>query len=203
MKGVFTLFWTSREVKCRSFLRFGHISIERSSTDSRITQTILVHFGLLMFERVTRHFIISMYSCLFIGLVVWHMPVGADPAKTATNDGSERPYGHFTPMILDTVKANDDQRRKITAIVEELRPTIEPLRKKFKEKQTVFLSGMASGASAEDLLCAQRELGQIRGEINDQYLLMRLRVRKLLQPAQQELYDDFLAKQGWMKKNKK
>lgn len=144
-----------------------------------------------------------MYFCLFAGLVIWHMPVGADEAKPASKDGFEKPYGYFTPMILDFVKANDDQRKKITAIVEELRPTIEPLRKKFKAKQTVFLSGMAKGASAEDLLCAQRELGQIRGEINDQYLLMRLRIRKLLQPAQQELYDDFLAKQGWMKKDKK
>lgn len=164
---------------------------------------MFVRFGLLMFERVTKSFIVGMYLCLFIGLVVWNIPVGAGESKPASNDGFERPYGYYTPMILDAVKANEDQRKKITAIVEELRPTIEPLRKKFKEKQAVFLSGMGTGATAEDLLCAQRELGQIRGEINDQYLLMRLRVRKLLQPAQQELYDDFLAKQGWMRKTKK
>lgn len=163
----------------------------------------MFRFGLLMFERVTKSLILGMYLCLFIGLVVWHMPVGAGEEKPQSNDGFERPYGYFTPFILEAVKANEDQKKKITAIVEELRPTIEPLRKKFKEKQTVFLSGMATGATAEDLLCAQRELGQIRGEINDQYLLMRLRVRKLLQPAQQELYDDFLAKQGWVKKPKK
>ena len=145
--------------------------------------------------------IIAVYLCLFLGQVVGHIPVGADEAKPA-NDGFDKPYGYYTPFILNAVKATDDQRKKITAIVEELRPTIEPLRKKFKEKQAVFLGGMATGASAEDLLCAQRELGQIRGEINDQYLLLRLRVRKLLDPAQQNAYDDFLAKQGWVKKQK-
>ncbi len=154
-----------------------------------------------MSERFSKSLIIAVYLCLFLWQLVGHIPVGADEAKPA-NDGSEKPYGYYTPFILDAVKANEDQRKKITAIVEELRPTIEPLRKKFKEKQSVFLTGMSTGASAEDLLCAQRELGQIRGEINDHYLLMRLRVRKLLDPNQQNLYDDFLSKQGWIKKPK-
>lgn len=154
-----------------------------------------------MSERIWKSLIIAAYLCLFLGQLVGRIPVGADEAKPA-NDGFEKSYGYYTPQILDAVKANQDQRKKITAIVDELRPTIEPLHKKFKEKQAVFLSGMATGASAEDLLCAQRELGQIRGEINDQYLLMRLRVRKLLDPNQQNLYADFLSRQGWMKKTK-
>lgn len=158
-----------------------------------------VRFGLLMYDRLTKSLIISFYLCLGLGQMGSYIPVGADEAKPA-NDGFDKPYGFYVKPILEAVKANDDQRKKITQIVEELRPTIEPLRKKFKEKQAAFLSGMAKGSSAEDLLCAQRELGQIRSEINDQYLLMRLRVRKLLQPAQTYAYDDFLARQGWLKK---
>ncbi len=152
-----------------------------------------------MFDKLTKLLIIAGYACLFSGPLLIYQPVGADEAKK-TSDGFEKPYGYYVNPILEAVKANDDQRKKITAIVEDLRPTIEPLRKKFREKQAVFLSGMTTGASAEDLLCAQRELSQIRGEINDQYLLMRLRIRKLLQPAQQIAYDDFLARQGWLKK---
>jgi hypothetical protein len=150
-----------------------------------------------MYDRLTKLLIIAF--CLGAGQLSSYIPVGADEAKPA-NDGFDKPYGYYLNPILEAVKANDDQRKKITQIVEELRPTIEPLRKKFKEKQSMFLSGMARGISSEDLLCAQSELGQIRGEINDQYLLMRLRVRKLLQPAQIVAYDDFLARQGWLKK---
>ncbi|MBA3994045.1 MAG: hypothetical protein C0469_11010 [Cyanobacteria bacterium DS2.3.42] len=152
-----------------------------------------------MNERVAKSLIIAFYLCLGLGQLGSFVPVGADEAKPA-NDGFDKPYGYYVNPILEAVKANDEQRKKITQIVEELRPTIEPLRKKFKEKQTAFLSGMATGASAEDLLVAQRELGRIRGEINDQYLLMRLRVRKVLQPSQLPAYDDFLAHKGWVKK---
>jgi len=160
---------------------------------------IFILFGLLMFEKLTKFLIIAGYACLFSGPLLIHQPVGADETKKAA-DGFEKPYGYYVNPILEAVKANDEQRKKIVAIVEEMRPTIEPLRKKFKEKQITFLSGMTTGASAEDLLCAQRELGQIRGEINDQYLLMRLRIRKLLQPAQQVAYDEFLSRKGWIKK---
>ena len=153
-----------------------------------------------MFEKLTKLLIIAGYACLFSGPLFVHQSVGADEAKKAS-DGFEKPYGYYVNPILDAVKANDDQRKKITAIVEELRPTIEPLRKKFREKQSTFLSGMTTGASAEDLLCSQRELSQIRGEINDQYLLMRLRIRKLLKPEQQAAYDDFLSSKGWLKKH--
>lgn len=159
-----------------------------------------VRFRLLMYDRLTKSLIIAFYTCLGLGQLGSYIPVGAGEAKPAS-DGFDKPYGYYVKPILEAVKANEDQRKKITQIVEELRPTIEPLRKKFKEKQSAFLSGMAKGSSAEDLLCAQRELGQIRGEINDQYLLMRLRVRKLLQPAQIAAYDDFLARQGWLKKH--
>lgn len=152
-----------------------------------------------MNERVAKSLIIAFYTCLGLGQLGSFVPVGADEAKGA-NDGFDKPYGYYVNPILQAVKADDDQRKKITHVVEELRPIIEPLRKKFKAKQSAFLSGMATGASAEDLLVAQRELGQIRGEINDQYLLMRLRVRKLLQPSQLPAYDDFLAHKGWVKK---
>ncbi|MCC7530545.1 MAG: hypothetical protein IT342_18620 [Candidatus Melainabacteria bacterium] len=152
-----------------------------------------------MYDKLTKSLIIAFCLCLGAGQFGSRIPVGADEAKPA-NDGFDKPYGYYLKPILEAVKANDDQRKKITQIVEDLRPTIEPLRKKFREKQSMFLSGMAKGISAEDLLCAQSELGQIRGEINDQYLLMRLRVRKLLQPAQIVAYDDFLAHKGWIKK---
>lgn len=161
-----------------------------------------VCFGLLMFEKLTKYLILTTICCLGISQIGAYSPVVAEEAK-ASSKAPERPYGYYINPICDAVKATDDQRKKILAISEELRPTIEPLKKKFVEKQAVFLSGMATGASAEDLLCAQRELGQIRGEINDQYLLMRLRVRKVLQPVQIAAYDDFIAKQGWSKKDQK
>ncbi len=73
---------------------------------------------------------------------------------------SDKPYGYYVNPILQAVKANDDQRKKITQVVEELQiDDRADTRKKFKEKSNRhFCRGMAKGASAEDLLVAQREL---------------------------------------------
>ena len=153
-----------------------------------------------MYKALTKFLIIA--QCLGFGCGSIGSPIPAlatDESKPA-EEKFDKPYGYHLNPILDAIKANSEQRKKITAILEEMRPMIEPLRVKFKEKQAVFLNGMATGASAEDLLCAQRELGQIRGEINDQYLLMRLRVRKLLNPTQIAPYEKYLAAQGWIKK---
>lgn len=155
-----------------------------------------------MIERLSKSLIIALSLCVCSGNLGFHLPVGANETK-APEQGDEKPFGYYTTPILDAVNADENQRKKITAIVEELRPVIEPLKKKFKEKQSAFLGGMSSGATAEDLLTSQRELGRIRGEINDQYLLLRLRIRKVLQPQQMALYDDFLVKQGWRHKDQK
>lgn len=129
-------------------------------------------------------------------MAVSNPALSADSKKAAT-DSTERPFGYHLQPILEAIKASPEQRKKITAIVEELRPTIEPLRKKFKEKQTSFLNGMTKGIAAEDLLASQSELGQIRSEMNAQYMVMRLKVRKLLEPDQITAYQKYMASQGW------
>ncbi len=59
------------------------------------------------------------------------------------------------------------------------------------------MNGMTKGVAAEDLLVAQSELGQIRSEMNAQYMIMRLKVRKLLQGDQITAYQKYMSSQGW------
>lgn len=149
-------------------------------------------------DGINRKILVFAQGLLLVsGALSASLPVsGADSKKTVA-DSTERPFGYHLQPILEAIKATPDQRKKISAIVEELRPTIEPLRKKFKEKQTAFLNGMTKGVAAEDLLVAQSELGQIRSEMNAQYMIMRLKVRKLLQGDQITAYQKYMSSQGW------
>jgi hypothetical protein len=86
--------------------------------------------------------ILTIAQCLAFaggGLMAVSNPALSADSKKAATDSTERPFGYHLQPILEAIKASPEQRKKITAIVEELRPTIEPLRKKFKEKQTSFL----------------------------------------------------------------
>jgi hypothetical protein len=66
-----------------------------------------------------------------------------------------------------------------------------------RKNRLVSLNGMTKGIAAEDLLASQSELGQIRSEMNAQYMVMRLKVRKLLEPDQITAYQKYMASQGW------
>lgn len=123
----------------------------------------------------------------------------AAPAAADKSDFS-KPYGSHLGPILDTIKASPEQRKSITAIMEEFRPKIEPMRAKFREARDTFLNGMMTGKSGEQIMSAQQEMERTRTAIGDEYMVVRLRVRKLLTPEQIPLFEEYRKKQGWRSK---
>jgi Spy/CpxP family protein refolding chaperone len=121
----------------------------------------------------------------------------ASPAAKSDSIDTSKPYGYHLEPVLKAVEASPDQRAKITAIVEEYRPTIEPAKEKYKVARDRFLQYMCSGKSAVEIMQAQQEMSGIRSMILNTYTIMDIKVRKLLMPDQISKYDAYRAKQGW------
>lgn len=120
-------------------------------------------------------------------------PTNPLPKSNAFN----KPYGYHLTPILNHIHANNDQRTKITSIVQSYRSKIEPLRVLYKQKSQDFLNSVTSGLSSDLILNKQLQLGQLYANITSQYCLMSLEVRRLLKPDQIVLYEEYKQHQGW------
>jgi hypothetical protein len=125
--------------------------------------------------------------------------VPADTSRTSTPPNLGAKYGSHLEPILKTINASPDQRDKISAVVNEFKPKIEPSLVKYKEKRDQFLQSMISGKASEDIMSKQDEMNQLSSQINSQYMVMNLKVRKLLKPDQVEPYENYRKRQGWVK----
>lgn len=127
---------------------------------------------------------------------------GDNSSIPANANSANKPYGqygsHLEP-ILKTINASPDQRDKITAVVNEFKPKIEPSIVKYREKRDQFLQSMITGKASEDIMSKQDEMNQLSSQITSQYMVMNLKVRKLLKPDQVEPYENYRKKQGWVK----
>lgn len=108
-----------------------------------------------------------------------------------------KPYGSHLQPILDKVKANGDQKTKISQIVESFKSRIQPLRDEYKQKRQDFLTAMTSGGTAENIMTKQVELSHLSSEISSRYCLMRLEIRRQLTPQQILLFEDYARQNGW------
>ncbi|MBI2810696.1 MAG: hypothetical protein HYX67_07710 [Candidatus Melainabacteria bacterium] len=162
-------------------------------------------FGLLLFGAINSKFIILVVPFLAVGYIF--LPSAkASPADNSSNpanaSATNKPYSqygsHLEP-ILKTINASPDQRDKISAVVNEFKPKIEPSIAKYREKRDQFLQSMISGKASEDIMSKQDEMNQLSSQINSQYMVMNLKVRKLLKPDQVEPYENYRKKQGWVK----
>lgn len=145
---------------------------------------------------------IAFFAVSFSGLQSAIAAPG-DNSDTASSVGSaNKPYGqygsHLEP-ILKTINATPDQRVKISAVVNEFKPKIEPSLTKYRETRDQFLQCMITGKASEDIMSKQDEMNQLSSQINSQYMMMNLKVRKLLRPDQVEPYENYRRKQGWAK----
>src|SRR5579883_333494 len=91
-----------------------------------------------------------------------------------------KPYGYHLNPILERIKASNDQRLKISQIMQSYRFKIQPLRDTYMLKQQEFISSMVGGGSAEQIMSKQIELGHLSSEISSEYWMMRLEIRRLL-----------------------
>jgi len=124
----------------------------------------------------------------------------ADPSQvSAAADKLKQPHGSHLEPILRKIHANADQRCKITVIVTNYRPKIEPLRQEYRQKSQEFIDYIITGQPAEKVISRQSELNHLYGAIVTQYSMMRLEIRKVLTPEQSRLYEEYRRQQGWTK----
>jgi Spy/CpxP family protein refolding chaperone len=108
-------------------------------------------------------------------------------------------YGSHLEPILKSVNATAEQRVKITAILNDFRPKIEPIVIEYREKRDQFLAAITSGKSAEEIMLKQDEVGQLRSHIANEYCVMHLKVRHCLNGEQVTAYEQYRHLQGWVK----
>jgi len=148
---------------------------------------------------------------ILLGLILITELVSSESSFAADKDAKALPapnvklsstYGSHLVPILQAIDATPDQRKQITDVVEEFRPKIQPMKSKYKEVQSEFLSAMMSGRAPEELMNKQEEMNELYSRIVNEYCLMNLRVRKLLNPSQFQKYEQYRKKQGWTDKPK-
>lgn len=127
----------------------------------------------------------------------------AAPVKPGIDTSMTRhPYGFHLQQILVRINATPPQQQQIAAVVEAHRPKIEPLREEYRQKSEEFITLICTGKPAEIVMSRQTQLNQIHNEITNEYCLMRIEIRRLLQPEQWGLFQDYSRQQGWTTGNK-
>lgn len=120
-----------------------------------------------------------------------------DKDKNDDKGKFNKPYGFYLAPLLKHIKADDEQKVKITAIMESYRGRIEPLRNDYKKKNQDLLAKLAGGDSSATIMSEQMQLGRLYSDINLYYCQMSLEVRKVLNSEQIVLYEEFKRQQGW------
>jgi Spy/CpxP family protein refolding chaperone len=126
-------------------------------------------------------------------------PMASHSGNAAAQKMGNGGYGSHLEAILKCVNATAEQRIKITAILNEFKPKIEPSLIKYHEKRDQFLAALTSGRSDEEIMEKQDEVGQLFSLITNEYCVMHLRVRKCLKPDQVVAYEQYRRSQGWVK----
>jgi len=112
----------------------------------------------------------------------------------AWGPGPGRGQGYCREAGLERLNLTDDQKAKIEALQTTNRKAIKPLREKMFDK-TVELRRLwlQANPDKDKITAAQKELRTLRDEMQDKNTAMRLEVRKVLTPEQNEK----LADMGW------
>lgn len=112
----------------------------------------------------------------------------------AWGPGPGRGQGYCREAGLERLNLTDDQKAKIEALQTANWKAIKPLREKMFDK-TVELRRLwlQANPDKDKITAAQRELRTLRDDMQDKNTAMRLEVRKVLTPEQNEK----LADMGW------
>lgn len=149
----------------------------------------------------------NCFACLMVLLGVGlQVQAAPDKSKDISKDAGKQPidtsigqhqYGYHLRFILQAIQATPIQSEEISSIVEACRPRIEPMRKEYREKSDEFLSFIISGKPDDVVMSRQSELNQIHNSIVGEYVVMQLKIRRLLSPAQWEQMQKYDQQQGW------
>gem|GEM_PF-1425022 len=129
-----------------------------------------------------------------------HTTASLTSTLTISKRSSGVAFGAHLDPILKTVNATDDQKKSITSIVDEFKIRIVPLRKRHDELREEFLKALTSGDSGETIISTQSEFIRAQGDLNAQYLALRLKIAQVLTPEQNDKFKEYRSKQGWKAK---
>jgi Spy/CpxP family protein refolding chaperone len=143
-------------------------------------------------------------SLLSSGVLAGAQPNGIEKTAasfTTTTKVSDKSmnsaYGSHLEPILKKINATADQRQKISAIVSNYKPKIEPLRQEYRQKSQQFLNFVVTGQSAVTIMERQNELNKLYSTIITNYSMMQLEIRKTLTPEQTRAFEQYKRQQGW------
>jgi len=134
-----------------------------------------------------------------IGLLL-NMPAFASGPGTGYGPGEGRGpgigmnRGHHHDAVWSKLNLTDEQKTKIEALMTARQKEIRPLSEKMFDKSVALRRLWLQGNPDKDkILALQKEVRALRDQIQDKSTVLRLEIRKLLTPEQQEK----LANYGW------
>lgn len=132
-------------------------------------------------------------------------PPGSGPKQMSATliikrGGPPQAFGAHLEPILTTVSASKEQRKEITAIVEDFKAKIVPLRNRHDELREEFFKTLTSGQSGETVLATQSEFIRAQNDLSTQYLALRLKIQQVLTPEQNQKFAEYRQNQGWKSK---
>lgn len=133
----------------------------------------------------------------------------AQPAQAAGNDDSDRTIAsraegplidvsfeqamlkHFEKRFFGRISATDDQRAKLSSILENRMETSRPLREQMRHEVLAMTDIMAKDDATDAQITKQQQvIKSLRNQLADGRLQTMLQVREVLTPEQRHLISD-------------
>ena len=101
--------------------------------------------------------------------------------------GRDRGYGHCREAGYERLNLTDDQKGKIDTLLDANYKSNRPLREKIFDQSVQLRRLWLQAAPDKDkIAAAQKELRELRNEMEDKITTLRLEIRNLLTPEQKE-----------------
>jgi Spy/CpxP family protein refolding chaperone len=106
--------------------------------------------------------------------------------------GGDRDY--YPDKMFKKLNLTDEQKTKIEALATASQKEIRPLREKMFDKSVALRRlWLQPNPEKDKIFALQKEVRTLRDQVEDKYTSLRLEIRKLLTPEQQEKLANF----GW------
>ncbi len=94
-------------------------------------------------------------------------------------------------VLLDRISASRKQREQINRIVSSYGADLKTLRKQLEASRSDFITNITQGKSPEAVMAKEAQLSKFTSSVEMQTSLMQLEIRKLLQPEQWRIFEDY------------
>lgn len=133
--------------------------------------------------------LILAFTAVAVGLLLTSQAFAWGPGS-----GKGRGYGSCQGAGLERLNLTDDQKAKVEALQGANDKATKPLREKIFDKSVELRKlWLQANPDKDKITAAQQELRTLRNEMEDKVTALRLEIRKVLTPEQNEK----LANSGW------